>query len=220
MWCNLYLKVDSFKYVQQYIPWNVLTLYALFCFYDQFNCFTLFILSYPSGLLHWHWGNHRIVYWIDLFTHILQECFTGTGAITGLFIGLIYLPIFFRSASLALGQSQDCLLDWFIYPYSSGVLHWHWANHRIALFKLFIYPYPSGLLHWQWGNHKIAPVPVKQSWMIWVNELKLVHNTWDAISILVKYFEFEFVCEIYSPYLKFTVLTSWTILLSIHLPEL
>ena len=23
------------------------------------------------------------------------------------------------------------------------------------------YPYPSGLLHWHWGNHKIAPVPVK-----------------------------------------------------------
>ena len=131
----------------------------------------------------------------------------------------IYLVISFRITSLALGQSQDCLLDLFIYPYSSGVLHWHWANHRIVLFELFIYPYPSGLLHWQWGN-KIAPVPVKQSWMIWVNELKLVHNTWDAISILVKYFEFEFVCERYSPHLKFTFLTSWTILLSIHLPEL
>ena len=30
-------------------------------------------------------------------------------------------------------------------------------------------PYPSGLLHWHWSNHTIAPVPVKQSWSIWVN---------------------------------------------------
>ena len=25
-----------------------------------------------------------------------------------------------------------------------------------------IFPYSSGLLHWHWGNHMIAPVPVKQ----------------------------------------------------------
>ena len=32
-----------------------------------------------------------------------------------------------------------------------------------------LYPYPSGLLHWHWGNHMIAPVPVKQSWKIWID---------------------------------------------------
>ena len=31
------------------------------------------------------------------------------------------------------------------------------------------YPYPSGLLHWHLGNHMIAPVPVKQSWRMWIN---------------------------------------------------
>ena len=31
------------------------------------------------------------------------------------------------------------------------------------------YPYPSGLLYWHLGNLMIAPVPVKQSWRIWVN---------------------------------------------------
>ena len=30
-----------------------------------------------------------------------------------------------------------------------------------------IYPYPSGLLHWHCGNLTIAPVPVKQPWRIW-----------------------------------------------------
>ena len=30
-----------------------------------------------------------------------------------------------------------------------------------------IYPYPSGLLHWHCGNHKIAPTTVKQPQRIW-----------------------------------------------------
>ena len=25
----------------------------------------------------------------------------------------------------------------------------------------FMYPYRSGLLHWHWGNHTIAPVPLQ-----------------------------------------------------------
>ena len=37
-----------------------------------------------------------------------------------------------------------------------------------------IYPYSSGLFHWHWGNRTIAPVPVKQAWREW---LKLV-GTW------------------------------------------
>ena len=37
------------------------------------------------------------------------------------------------------------------------VLHW------------LIFPYPSGLLHWHCGNLTIAPVPAKQPWWIWIN---------------------------------------------------
>ena len=32
-----------------------------------------------------------------------------------------------------------------------------------------IFPYPSGLLHWHCGNLTIAPVPAKQPWRIWIN---------------------------------------------------
>ena len=42
-----------------------------------------------------------------------------------------------------------CALLWFI----------HWL----------IFPYPSGLLHWHCGNLTIAPVPAKQPWWIWIN---------------------------------------------------
>ena len=37
------------------------------------------------------------------------------------------------------------------------VLHW------------LIFPYPSGLLHWHCGNLTIAPAPAKQPWWIWMN---------------------------------------------------
>ena len=36
------------------------------------------------------------------------------------------------------------------------VIHW------------LIFPYPSGLLHWHCGNLTIAPVPAKQHWWIWI----------------------------------------------------
>ena len=32
-----------------------------------------------------------------------------------------------------------------------------------------IFPYPSGLLHWHCGNLTIAPVPLKHPWWIWIN---------------------------------------------------
>ena len=44
--------------------------------------------------------------------------------------------------------------------------------HCCALLWLhiwLIFPYPSGLLHWHCGNLTIAPVPAKQPWWIWMN---------------------------------------------------
>ena len=32
--------------------------------------------------------------------------------------------------------------------------------NSISGFRWSIYPYSSGLCHWHWGNHMIAPVPV------------------------------------------------------------
>ena len=37
------------------------------------------------------------------------------------------------------------------------VIHW------------LIFPYPSGLLHWHCGNLTIAPVTAKQPWLVWIN---------------------------------------------------
>ena len=39
----------------------------------------------------------------------------------------------------------------------------------VAVIHWLIFPYPSGLLHWHCSNLTIAPVPAKQPWWIWIN---------------------------------------------------
>ena len=39
----------------------------------------------------------------------------------------------------------------------------------VAVIQWLIFPYPPGLLHWHCGNLTIAPVPAKQPWWIWIN---------------------------------------------------
>ena len=39
----------------------------------------------------------------------------------------------------------------------------------VVVMHWLIFPYPSGLLHWHCGNLTIAPVPAKQPRWIWVN---------------------------------------------------
>ena len=39
----------------------------------------------------------------------------------------------------------------------------------VVVIYWLIFPYPSGLLHWHCGNLTIAPVPTKQPWWIWIN---------------------------------------------------
>ena len=39
----------------------------------------------------------------------------------------------------------------------------------VVVIHWLIFPYPSGLLHWHWGNLTIVPVPAKQPWWIWIN---------------------------------------------------
>ena len=39
----------------------------------------------------------------------------------------------------------------------------------VVVIYWLIFPYPSGLLHWHCCNLAIAPVPAKQPWWIWIN---------------------------------------------------
>ena len=39
----------------------------------------------------------------------------------------------------------------------------------VVVIHWLVFPYPSGLLHWHCGNLTIATVPAKQPWWIWIN---------------------------------------------------
>ena len=39
----------------------------------------------------------------------------------------------------------------------------------VVVIHWLVFPYPSGLLHWHCGNLTIAPVAAKQPWRIWIN---------------------------------------------------
>ena len=39
----------------------------------------------------------------------------------------------------------------------------------VVVIHWLIFPYPSGLLHWHCVNLTIAPVPAKQPWWIWIH---------------------------------------------------
>ena len=39
----------------------------------------------------------------------------------------------------------------------------------VVVIHWLIFPYPSGLLHWHCDNLTIAPVPAKQPWWIWID---------------------------------------------------
>ena len=38
----------------------------------------------------------------------------------------------------------------------------------VVVIHWLIFPYPTGLLHWHCGNLTIVPVPAKQPWWIWI----------------------------------------------------
>ena len=66
----------------------------------------------------------------------------------------IYLPIFILAIIQYIPRNMHTVFALLCFVV---VIHW------------LIFPYPSGLLHWHCGNLTIAPVPAKQPWWIWIN---------------------------------------------------
>ena len=67
--------------------------------------------------------------------------------------------------------SNSCLCDVFAHlQYIPRNMHTVFALLCfVVVIHWLIFPYPSGLLHWHYGNLTIAPVPAKQPWWIWIN---------------------------------------------------
>ena len=65
---------------------------------------------------------------------------------------------------------QACTIDLIDLQYTPRNMHTDFALLCfVVVIHWLIFPYPSGLLHWHCGNLTIAPVPAKQPWWIWIN---------------------------------------------------
>ena len=110
------------------------------------------LLSISSELLHLHKDNQPIsqCQWINPEEHVstriiyhFQNPMNQPGRTCIQTMNLQYIP---RNM-----HTVFALLCFVV------VIHW------------LIFPYPSGLLHWHCGNLTIVPVPAKQPWWIWIN---------------------------------------------------
>ena len=85
----------------------------------------------------------------------------------------VFTNLSFSKQSWSLFFTQYCEILW-EYPcriqYIPRNMHTVFALLCfVVVIHWLIFPYPSGLLHWHCGNLTIAPVPAKQPWWIWIN---------------------------------------------------
>ena len=67
-------------------------------------------------------------------------------------------------------NSSLFLVPWIVLQYIPRNMHTVFALLCfVVVIHWLIFPYPSGLLHWHCGNLTIAPVPAKQPWWMWIN---------------------------------------------------
>ena len=73
----------------------------------------------------------------------------------------------------------------------------------VVVIHWLIFPYPSGLLHWHCGNLTIAPVPAKQPWWIWIKtSCKFIMN--DCITTTK-----QSTTKLCAYFLRYTVMVLW-----------
>ena len=90
---------------------------------------------------------------------ICDFCTTRRYAGLGFYMWLLYNKEVCRTWFLYVTSVQQGGMQDTVFALLCFVVVIHWL----------IFPYPSGLLHWHCGNLTIAPVPAKQPWWIWIN---------------------------------------------------
>ena len=88
------------------------------------------VYPYPSGTLHRHWFHHYLTYIICRLLHG-PDCFTVSTLCTYTDLGNRgYLGIYCHSSfSFEVTWVPNGSM-WSVFPYLSGLLHWHWGNHK------------------------------------------------------------------------------------------
>ena len=99
-------------------------------------------------------GKMTALYWISpLFSRKYSQCRTSTPPIIQPILHS-YTAICFKNEIQYIPRNMHTVFALLCFVV---VIHW------------LIFPFPSGLLHWHCGNLTIAPVPAKQTWWIWTN---------------------------------------------------
>ena len=103
---------------------------------------------------------------ISLITHSITSCSTSLCALipTQIYVYIMVVSNIFayhRVCCCTFYQCIQCIPRNMhtVFALLCFVVVIHWL----------IFPYPSGLPHWHCGNLTIAPVPAKQPWWIWIN---------------------------------------------------
>ena len=80
----------------------------------------------------------------------------------------MFAPLKFGNGCV--NSSHNWLGLWFLIQYIPRNMHTVFVLLCfVVVIHWLIFPYPSGLLHWHCGNLTIALVPAKQPWWIWIN---------------------------------------------------
>ena len=159
---------------------------------DIFKCG---VFSFISGLicsnsLHWRHNDHDGVSNHQPHGCLLNRLFrrrskkTSKLRVTGLCVGNSPGPVNSPHKGPVTRKlfPFDDVIMWSLRGQVRHPKHYSQASRFVVLccgFGLIrFWPYLSGLLQWHWNNHAIVPVPLKQSWRIWVNQAREFINNW------------------------------------------
>ena len=114
---------------------------------------------------HYDYQYHRHCHWHYYYSHCNCCYYIAIIVIVVIVIITIFLSLLLLFLCLLLSLSLSTQLQ-----YIPRNMHTVFALLCfVAVIHWLIFPYSSGLLHWHCGNLTIAPVPAKQSWWIWIN---------------------------------------------------
>ena len=156
--------IQTLATLLQYIPRNMLTVFALLCFIVVIHWL---IFPYPSGLFHWHCGNLTIApvpakqpWWIWINTSyefIMNDCITTTKQSTtkpcAYFLGYTVLMIFLFTPCKLVGRKWylPCQHGHLLSSPAIPVIYWNPITLVVCMNTLFHYNMGLPLLQWYWS---------------------------------------------------------------------
>ena len=131
------------------------------------NCWQFLIrwLNYWQYLIRMTWGYCRMSSgWLSILTYLIRMTQRHLNPKSSGWVSSWQYLIRMTFGHCSMSS------EWHIIQYIPRNMHTVFALLCfVVVIHWLIFPYPSGLLHWHCGNLTIVPVPAKQTWWIWIN---------------------------------------------------